>query len=185
MTATGVIHGRFQVLHYDHRKYLLAGKARCRHLVVGITNPDPTLTRPDPADPHRSSPLANPLSYYERYLMVRDVLLETGLNQAEFSIVPFPINLPHLYQYYLPLDAVFYLTIYDQWGRRKLEQFQAKGLATEILWEKPADAKGQSSTVIRNLMAAGEPWQHMVPPATARLMQEWDIPTRLRHLQTV
>ena len=44
---TGVINGRLQVLHNDHLKYLLAGKKRCDHLVVGITNPDPTLTRKD------------------------------------------------------------------------------------------------------------------------------------------
>ncbi|MEJ2698658.1 MAG: nicotinate-nucleotide adenylyltransferase, partial [Desulfuromonadales bacterium] len=66
----GVIHGRFQVLHNDHLRFLLAGKSLCRHLVVGITNPDPHLTREDPADQHRHSPLANPLTYWERYLMV-------------------------------------------------------------------------------------------------------------------
>lgn len=47
MIRTGVIHGRFQLLHNDHLKYLLAGKARCEHLVVGITNPDPCLTKAD------------------------------------------------------------------------------------------------------------------------------------------
>jgi hypothetical protein len=66
MTDTGVIHGRFQVLHNDHLKYLLAGKARCRHLVVGITNPDPFLTKEDAAEPRRSEPGANPLTYFER-----------------------------------------------------------------------------------------------------------------------
>ncbi|MFC1888297.1 hypothetical protein ACFL4G_00935, partial [Thermodesulfobacteriota bacterium] len=55
MEETGVIHGRFQVFHNDHLAYVLAGKARCRHLVVAITNPDPTLTRDDPADPDRSA----------------------------------------------------------------------------------------------------------------------------------
>jgi glycerol-3-phosphate cytidylyltransferase-like family protein len=30
----GVIHGRFQVLHNDHLKYLLLGKALFKHLVV-------------------------------------------------------------------------------------------------------------------------------------------------------
>ena len=35
MRQTGVIHGRFQVLSNDHLCYLLAGKARCCHLIVG------------------------------------------------------------------------------------------------------------------------------------------------------
>jgi len=51
----GVIHGRFQVLHHDHLKYLLAGKELCRHLVVGITNPDPFTVREESADLKRSS----------------------------------------------------------------------------------------------------------------------------------
>jgi nicotinamide mononucleotide adenylyltransferase len=180
MTEVGVIHGRFQVLHNDHLKYLLAGKAHCRHLIVGITNPDPLLTRDDPADPARSSPLANPLTYYERYQLIRTVLLEAGLDLLSFSIVPFPINFPELYRHYVPLDAVFYLTIYDDWGRRKLEQFEAMGLTTEVLWERPSAEKGLSAEDIRRLMVCGEPWQHLVPTATATLMQQWDIAGRLR-----
>ena len=76
----GVIHGRFQVLHNDHMTYLLAGKSLCRHLVVGVTNPDPRLTGDDPSDPQRSSPEANPLTYYERQLMLREALQESGVD---------------------------------------------------------------------------------------------------------
>lgn len=35
MVEVGVIHGRFQVFHNDHLEYVLAGKSRCRHIVVG------------------------------------------------------------------------------------------------------------------------------------------------------
>jgi hypothetical protein len=49
----------------------MAGKSKCRHLIVGITNPDPALTRKDAADPARSSADANPFTYYERYQMVK------------------------------------------------------------------------------------------------------------------
>jgi nicotinamide mononucleotide adenylyltransferase len=170
------------VFHHDHLRYLMAGKDRCRHLVVGITNPDPMLTREDPADPLRGSPLANPLTYFERYTMIRAVLHDAGLAEATFSIVPFPINLPELYQHYLPLDATFFLTIYDQWGRRKLEMFQARGLKTEVLWERSLAEKGLSATDVRGRMARGEPWEHLVPAGTTRLMQRWDIPARLRDL---
>ena len=96
----GVIHGRFQVLHNDHIKYLMAGKELCSHLIVGITNPDPSLTRDSSANPHRSTPLANPLTYYERYLMTKAALVEQGLELSEFSVVPFPINVPELIKYF-------------------------------------------------------------------------------------
>jgi nicotinamide mononucleotide adenylyltransferase len=177
---TGVIHGRFQVLHNDHLAYLQAGMALCRHLVVGITNPDPFLTREESADPKRSSPGANPLTYFERYVMVRAVLEEAGIEASRFSVVPFPINRPELYRYYVPLDALFFLAIYDDWGRRKLKYFSSLGLATHVLREVPAGQKGLSASDIRRRMALDEPWEEMVPAAVARLMKEWDIPGRMR-----
>jgi nicotinamide-nucleotide adenylyltransferase len=178
---TGVIHGRFQVLHNDHRVYLLAGMTLCRHLVVGITNPDPLLTRAEHADPKRSDPAANPLTYFERYVMVRAVLEEAGIESSRFSIVPFPINLPELYRYYVPLDGLFFLSIYDDWGKRKLEYFKSLGLKTHLLREVSAEQKGISATDIRRRMVRNEPWEELVPAAVAHLMKNWDIPARLRN----
>jgi nicotinamide-nucleotide adenylyltransferase len=178
----GVIHGRFQVLHHDHLKYLIAGKARCEHLVVGVTNPDPTVTKEDSTDSNRSSLIANPLTYFERYTMVREALVEAGLNLADFSIVPLPINLPGLYKYYVPLYGTFFLTIYDEWGKRKLKQFQDLGLEVEVLWEKSTQGKGLSASEVRRRMASGEEWESLVPPSTRDLMKRWDIPERLRRL---
>lgn len=182
MIETGVIHGRFQVFHNDHFRYLLAGKERCRHLVVGITNPDPSLTAADDADRERHRTYANPLTYFERYVMIRDVLSEAALPDQEFSLVPFPVNRPELYRFYVPMDGTFFLTIYDEWGRRKKEMLASAGLKVQILWEKPAREKGLCAGDIRERMARDEAWESMVPPAVARRMQIWGIPTRLREL---
>lgn len=177
---TGVIHGRFQILHHDHMKYLLAGKARCSHLVIGITNPDPILTLEDPANPERSSPTENPLTYFERYLLLNAAMTEAGIPREEFSIVPFPINFPELYGYYVPLDAAFFVTIYDTWGKRKVELLQARGLHVEVMWERPPEHKGISASLVRKLMIADEPWEHLVPPSVAILLKKWEVPKRLR-----
>lgn len=182
MHALGVIHGRFQVLHNDHLKYLLEGKRRCEHLVVGITNPDPTATKRDPANPERSSAGANPLSYYQRQHMLREVLCEAGLRRREFSLVPFPINLPELWEYYVPLNAVFFLTIYDEWGRRKNQLFKDRGLAVEVMWERPPGQKGISAARVRGLIAHGEPWQHLAPPATQRSLEATGGLARIREI---
>lgn len=178
----GVIHGRFQVLHNDHLKYLRAGKELCEHLIVGITNPDPVLSREDEADPKRCAPGANPLTYYERHCLVREALSDSGISLEEFTIVPLPINLPELYRCYVPMDAVFFLTIYDDWGRRKLENFVNLGLKTHILWEVPLDKKGISAADIRLAMAQNKPWEHLVPSRVAGLMNQWDIPGRLKKM---
>jgi nicotinamide-nucleotide adenylyltransferase len=182
MIETGVIHGRFQLLHNDHLKYLLAGKERCRHLVVGITNPDPSLTGRDEADPGRSDQAANPFTYYERFCLVRAALSGAGIGLAQFTIVPFPINFPKLYRYYLPLDATFFLTIYDDWGEKKLAMFQALGLKTEVLWRRTPEQKGLTASEVRKRMAEGEKWQQMVPPAVAELLLQWHATERLRKL---
>ena len=182
MHKRGVIHGRFQVFHNDHLRYLLAGKARCEHLVVGITDPDPSLSKFDPADPNRSQPLSNPLTYFERYTIVIRALLENGLENSHFSVVPFPIHFPEKYENYVPLDGIFLLTIYDRWGRKKLEQFKRLGLKVEVLWEKTLKEKGLTATEIRTRMIKGEPWAPDVPKSTALLMKEWGIPSRLREM---
>ncbi|MFX0029101.1 MAG: adenylyltransferase/cytidyltransferase family protein [Candidatus Hermodarchaeota archaeon] len=176
----GVIHGRFQVLHNDHIKYLMAGKELCKFLVVGITNPDPSLTRDSDVNPHRSKPLANPLTYYERYIMTQSALLEQKLSLSEFCIVPFPINVPELIKYYVPLDAIFFLTIYDDWGREKKNFFQSLGLKIHVLWEVPLEKKGLSSSDIREGMISGSKWEHLVPKSVANLMEKWGIPQRLK-----
>jgi len=180
----GVIHGRFQVLHNDHIKYLLAGKNLCKQLVVGITNPDPSLTRDSNTNPHRSTPMANPLTYYERYLMIQAALLEQGLKYSEFSIVPFPINLPELLKYYVPTDAVFFLTIYDDWGRQKKQYFESLGLKIHVLWEVTLEKKGLSSSDIRDAIINNKQWEQFVPMSVARLINEWNIINRLRELNS-
>jgi nicotinamide-nucleotide adenylyltransferase len=115
--------------------------------------------------------------------MVRAALLEAGVGESELSIVPLPINFPELYRYYLPKDAVFYLTVYDDWGRRKLELFRSAGLEAELLWERPPSQKGLSAGEIRRRMRRSEPWEQMVPEAVASLMVKWAIPERLRNVE--
>ncbi len=177
---TGVIHGRFQILHNDHVKFLLAGKKLCNHLIVGITNPDPSLTKAHDSNPHRSTLIANPMTYYERYVMVRDTLLEKGLELPEFSIVPFPINVPELLKYYVPMDVVFFLSIYDDWGRQKKAYLESLGLKVHVLREVPLEEKGLSGSDIRNSMLKGEPWDHLLPVAVVKLVKKWKIITRIR-----
>lgn len=176
----GVIHGRFQVLHNDHMKYIIAGKERCRHLVVGITNPDPRLTGHDSTNPNRSLESANPLTYYERYTLLKEALQRTGLTTEDFSVVPFPISIPELIQYYVPMDATFFLTIYDDWGRRKLEVLSGLGVKTEVMWERSPMEKGISASEVRRRIIEGEEWEFLVPAATAELLKSWNVTERMR-----
>jgi len=178
---TGLIHGRFQVLHHDHVKYLMAGFELCKHLYIGITNPDPRLTSDEKSDPHRNDDSANPLTYYERHALIKTVLVDKGISLSDFTIVPFPINFPKLYRYYVPMRAVFLLSIYDDWGREKLAKFEALSLKIHVLWDVPHKQKGISATSVRNLMKEQGFWEKYVPDAAIELLKEWKIPERLRN----
>ncbi len=182
VSDVGVIHGRFQILHNDHLKYLLAGKAKCNHLVVGITNPDPYLTNKVDVDPERSQALANPLTYYQRLVLVREVLQEAGIGLEEMTITPLPITRPELFKHYVPMEALFFMSIYDAWGRQKLEQFRSMGLSTHVLWEVSPEEKGISASEVREAMIRDELWEHLVPGASARLLKDWDVPSRIRQM---
>lgn len=74
MIETGVVNGRFQVLHLKHMEYILAAKMRCRKLYIGLTNPDGRMTGDSVNDQNRSTKAANPLTYFERYEMIKGAM---------------------------------------------------------------------------------------------------------------
>jgi hypothetical protein len=95
---------------------------------------------------------------------------------TEFRIVPFPHSFPERLRYYVPDEAAFLLTIYDDWGEEKLRRFTALGRRCEVLWRRTDVVT--SGTDIRARLLAGEPWEHLVPAATAEVVRRV-APTRL------
>ena len=178
--AVGVIHGRFQMLHKGHMEYLMAGKKRCDRLVIGISNPDATVTEFSAANPHRSQVRSNPLTYYERFQMIRGAMLEAGVPLLEFDIVPFPINRPELLFNYVPADAKFYMTLYDAWSTEKKAELEKLGCRVEVMWQRRNEDKFTSGTIVRERIIAGEPWQDLVPSFVYRYMTANGIDSRLR-----
>lgn len=164
----GVAHGRFQPIHNGHMEdYILPAAERCEHLIIGIANPDPSLTTPHPANPVRAEPSSNPFTYYERVVMLRSTLVGTGMEQSRLTIVPFPINRPELLQHYVPFDATFYVTIYDDWGRYKKELLKSLGLKVEVLFARERPEHSISATRVRKLIASRGDWKPLVPTAVA------------------
>jgi nicotinamide-nucleotide adenylyltransferase len=170
-------HGRFQIFHNDHLRYVLAAKQRCRHLLVGITSPYPATAPAEWTAPHRKDPAANPLTYYERMTMISSCLRAAGLGERQFDIVPFPIESPGELANYAPLDAVHFLTVYDTWGEEKTTRLRGLGYHTEILWRSAH--KEISGTQIRTAMVEGRSWEHLVPAATRDFLITHRIPARV------
>ena len=137
---------------------------------MGITNPDPSQIAFEATDPARGATEANPWTYYERYLMVEGALLEAGVPRERLRIVPFPHSFPERLRYYAPAEAVYLLTVYDEWGDTKQDRFHALGLTTEVMWRRTD--KPISGTRVREAIAAGTDWESLVPPAVAKVINE-------------
>ncbi len=183
MDKVGVIHGRFQLLHNDHMKYLLAGKQRCEHLIIGICNPEIELTRYTDANPHRSKKSSNPLTYFERMECIKYSMIEAGVRQEEFDIVPFPINFPERIFNYAPRNAKYYMTIYDEWGEEKLKSLKEDlGLEVDVLWRVTLKEKGISASDIRKCIQEGKEWKQFVPNFVYNYIIENNLDKRIKNL---
>lgn len=179
----GVIHGRFQGLHFGHMEYLLEAKKRCNFLIIGITNPDPGLTKDNTADLKRSKPEENPFTYFERFIMLRDEMIESGIERSEFEIVPFPINLPELIKYYVPMDALFFITIYDDWGNHKLNTFEKLGVETDLMWTRTSEERFTTGKYVRKLIAMNEPWEHLLPSSVVTFIKNNKLDLRIKEFK--
>lgn len=177
----GVIHGRFQGLHNGHLEYLLEGKKRCERLIIGITNytgntKDERISR---IDTHRLDSSANPFTFFERLEMIRAALLGEGICESEFTIVPFPIETPDLIFNFVPKDAVFFMTIYDDWGRDKFKTLSDLGVNVEVMWERTPEQKPISGSLLRKTIAEGGNWENLVPSSVADYIKEHDLCGRI------
>lgn len=177
----GVVHGKFQGFHLGHMEYILASYEQCEHLIIGITNHDSDLIKEDINDKKRSLPESNPFTYYERYLMIRDSLLERNIHKEHFDIVPFPINYPEKLINYAPMDAIYFTTIYDDWNRKKVKVLKNLGLKVIILWERSMDDRLTSGTELRNRIRNGMVWEHLVPKAVEKVIKDNKIDLRVRN----
>ncbi len=182
MVETGVIHGRFQVLHLKHMEYLLAAKMRCKTLYIGITHPDELYLGGMEADRHGIRKSDNPLTYLERYQMIHDALIDFGVQRDQFEIVPFPISRPDYITQYTPKDATYFMSICDDWGEKKYQIFTDLGLKVEVLWRKTEEERGVTGTQVRAAIASGQEWQSLVPKTVYEYMVRNGIDERVRKL---
>lgn len=166
----GCVHGRFQPFHGEHLEYALRAKERCRRLIVGITNPDPTWTTREEVSGHRHTDEANPFTFFERAMMVEGSLLDAGLGAQDFVVAPFPIQAPELCRYYVPAEAVHFLRVYSAWEEEKVRRLRARGFTVEVL--DRGREKGTSGLEVRRLIRSALRWDHLVPAASARVVRE-------------
>lgn len=168
LVDVGMIHGRFQPFHTGHLAYLRGAAERARTLVVGITNPDASHIRTEPANPARSHAEANPFPYHLRYRMVGAALADAGLDPAAVLRVPFPIHQPELWPAYVPDGTVHFLRVFSDWEETKRQRLAEAGYRVEVLAHD--GGKDVSATEVRRRLREGGDWRSLVPDGVARIL---------------
>lgn len=172
------VHGRFQVPHNDHLKYILAAKQHCDFLWIGIARPDIREQIPCDVAKHRVDRLANPLTYFERTGIISAMLVEAGVNEAEFGFVPFPIDQPDRLSDFISTSIPCFTTICDEWNEHKVKVLRDLGYEVIVLWENRVPLI--TGTRIRELIRGGsDEWRSMVPFATSDAIDRLNLRARL------
>ncbi len=177
-----MVHGRFQPFHLEHLAYCRLALAHADTLVVGITNFDPALTQVESANPRRHEAAANPFSYWERTLMIRDALLEDGVPASRFTLLALPIHHPERWSHYVPTDpasCVHVLRVFSAWEEEKAQRLAACGLRLEAI---RGQAKLISATEVRARLAEDDGWEALVPGAVRHWLVRLNAIERLRSL---
>lgn len=186
MVETGVVHGRFQIMHMGYMEYILAAKMRCRRLIVGIGNPDITHLQFNRFQKGGMREKTNPFTYYEKMQMIRLALQDFGIKSEEIEFTPFPLDTPKLLNNYVPDTAVFYMTIFDEWALEKKELLEEKmGYHTEILRTGNAQDKKITSSLVLRTMAEDGAWENMVPRSVVQYIKDHRLDKRVRELWRV
>jgi hypothetical protein len=68
-----------------------------------------------------------------------------------------------LIKYYVPSDAIFFLTIYDAWGYAKRKALLDQGYSVKVLEEGSIELKVANGTTIRECMINRAMWAQFVP----------------------
>jgi len=180
---TGSVHGRFQPLHNGHLEYIEAALTQCDFLYVGITQytSHKLVQVQSTSAVHRGHPHNNPLTYFERTMVIDAVLGEIGVSRDRYAVVPFPIEEPHELGEFLPTAVPIFTTTYDDWNREKIRTLEQIGYEVVNLWTRPQ--KDVAGHEIRSLMRSGsQAWRQHVPDSAARLLDEYDVAGRLSRL---
>ena len=165
-----MIHGRFQPFHNGHWDYCRLALERCQTLIIGITNPDPSQIALEATADHRHRDHANPFTFFDRQRMIRAALQDAGVPLERIIFIPFPINIPQRWSYYVPPQALQFVRVFSDWERTKVDRLRAAGYQVEVL--TPGADKGIEATEIRRRLQAGEDWRALVPVGVASILQE-------------
>jgi nicotinamide-nucleotide adenylyltransferase len=160
MTKRGLMLGRFQPFHKGHLALTKQILNECDELVVIIGSAQFNFVNKDP------------FSAGERVLMIHEALKEEGIDLSRCYIIPVANDennarwLAYIRSMVPPFDVLY--------SGNDFVKYLARSQDSSFAIKDPAFAEKDeyNGTNIRHLMQDDKPWQHLVPPAVAKVIQQ-------------
>jgi nicotinamide-nucleotide adenylyltransferase len=152
--------GRFQPFHKGHLALTKQILSECDELVIIIGSAQFNFIDKDP------------FSAGERVLMIHEALKEAGIDLSRCYIIPVANDennarwLAYLRSTVPPFDVLY--------SGNDFVKYLARSQDSNIEIKEPvfAEVNEYNGTNIRHLMQDGKPWEHLVPPAVAKVIQQ-------------
>jgi nicotinamide-nucleotide adenylyltransferase len=160
MTRRGLMLGRFQPFHKGHLALTKQILSECDELLIIIGSAQFNFIDKDP------------FSAGERVLMIHEALKEAGVDLSRCYIIPVANDennarwLACLRSMVPPFDVLY--------SGNDFVKHLTRSQDSSIVIEDPvfAEINEYNGTNIRRLMQEGKPWEHLVPPAVAKVIQQ-------------
>jgi nicotinamide-nucleotide adenylyltransferase len=160
MTRRGLMLGRFQPFHKGHLALTKQILSECDELLIIIGSAQFNFIDKDP------------FSAGERVLMIHEALKEAGVDLSRCYIIPVANDennarwLAYLRSMVPPFDVLY--------SGNDFVKYLTRSQDSSIVIENPvfAEINEYNGTNIRRLMQEGKPWEHLVPPAVAKVIQQ-------------
>lgn len=160
MTRRGLMLGRFQPFHKGHLALTKQILSECDELLIIIGSAQFNFIDKDP------------FSAGERVLMIHEALKEAGVDLSRCYIIPVANDennarwLAYIRSMVPPFDVLY--------SGNDFVKYLARSQDSSIVIENPvfAEINEYNGTNIRHLMQEGKPWEHLVPPAVAKVIQQ-------------
>ena len=160
MTRRGLMLGRFQPFHKGHLALTKQILSECDELLIIIGSAQFNFIDKDP------------FSAGERVLMIHEALKEARVDLSRCYIIPVANDennarwLAYIRSMVPPFDVLY--------SGNDFVKYLARSQDSSIVIEDPmfAEINEYNGTNIRRLMQEGKPWEHLVPPAVAKVIQQ-------------
>jgi nicotinamide-nucleotide adenylyltransferase len=160
MTRRGLMLGRFQPFHKGHLALTKQILSECDELLIIIGSAQFNFIDKDP------------FSAGERVLMIHEALKEAGVDLSRCYIIPVANDennarwLAYIRSMVPPFDVLY--------SGNDFVKYLARSQDSSIVIEDPmfAEINEYNGTNIRRLMQESKPWEHLVPPAVAKVIQQ-------------